>query len=209
MVSKSYISRCIKKKNREIIIGSNNTGKIKEIRDLLPKTYKILNPYELNIKSPRENGKSFLENSLIKAKYYSKKSGKTCIADDSGLEIDYLNKSPGIFSARWGGKNSNFNIAIKKVFKELSKKDKKWREKKIIAKFVCALTIYGLKKKPINSLGIVKGLISNKKKGKNGFGYDPIFIPKGSKLTFGQMKPNKKYKIDHRSIAFKKIKKFF
>ena len=198
-----------KKKIKEIIIGSNNTGKIKEIRDLLPKTYKILTPYELNIKSPRENGKSFLENSLIKAKYYSKKSGKTCIADDSGLEIDYLNKSPGIFSARWGGKNSNFNIAIKKVFKELSKKDKKWREKKIIAKFVCALTIYGLKKKPINSLGIVKGLISNKKKGKNGFGYDPIFIPKGSKLTFGQMKPNKKYKIDHRSIAFKKIKKFF
>ena len=198
-----------KKKNREIIIGSNNTGKIKEIRDLLPKTYKILTPYELNLKSPRENGKSFIENSLIKAKYYFKKSGKICIADDSGLEIDYLDKSPGIFSARWGGKNSNFNIAIKKVFKELNKKDKKWREKKIVARFVCALTIYGLKKKPINSLGIVKGLISNKKKGKNGFGYDPIFIPKGSKLTFGQMKPSKKYKIDHRSIAFKKIKKFF
>ena len=197
-----------KKKNREIIIGSNNTGKIKEIRDLLPKTYKILTPYELNIKSPRENGKSFLENSLIKAKYYSKKSGKICIADDSGLEIDYLNKSPGIFSARWGGKNSNFNIAIKKVFKELSKKDQKWREKKIIAKFVCALTIYGLKKKPINSLGIVKGLISNKKKGKNGFGYDPIFIPNGKKITFSQMKQTTKFKIDHRSKAFKKIKKF-
>ena len=108
-----------KKKNREIIIGSNNTGKIKEIRDLLPKTYKILTPYELNIKSPRENGKSFLENSLIKAKYYSKKSGKTCIADDSGLEIDSLNKLPGIYSARWGGKKSNFNLAIKKVYKEL------------------------------------------------------------------------------------------
>ena len=198
-----------KKKNSEIIIGSNNTGKIKEIRDLLPKTYKILTPYELNIKSPRENGKSFLENSLIKAKYYSKKSGKICIADDSGLEIDYLNKSPGIFSARWGGKNSNFNIAIKKVFKELSKKDRKWREKKIIAKFVCALTIYGLKKKPINSLGIVKGLISNKKKGKNGFGYDPIFIPEGKRLTFGELEPQKKYKIDHRFNAFKKIKRFF
>ena len=198
-----------KKKNREIIIGSNNTGKIKEIRDLLPKTYKILTPYELNIKSPRENGKSFLENSLIKAKYYSKKSGKTCIADDSGLEIDYLNKSPGIFSARWGGKNGNFNIAIKKVFKELSKKDQKWREKKIFARFVCALTIYGLKKKPIHSLGIIKGMISNIKKGKNGFGYDPIFIPKGRKLTFGQMKPIMKYKIDHRFIAFKKIKRFF
>ena len=198
-----------KKKNREIIIGSNNTGKIKEIRDLLPKTYKILTPYELNLKSPRENGKSFIENSLIKAKYYFKKSGKICIADDSGLEIDYLDKSPGIFSARWGGKNSNFNIAIKKVFKELNKKDKKWKDKKIIARFVCALTVYGFKKKPINSLGIVKGLLSNKKKGKNGFGYDPIFIPKGSSFTFAQIKPSKKYKIDHRFMAFKKIKKFF
>ena len=176
----------------------------------MPKTYKILTPAEFNLtKSPIENGKSFTENSLIKAKYYSKKTGKICIADDSGLEINYLNKAPGIFSARWGGKKNNFNIAIKKVFRELNKKDRRWREKRIIARFVCALTIYGLKKKPIHSLGIVRGLISNKKKGRNGFGYDPIFIPKGKRLTFGQMKPSKKYKIDHRFIAFKKIKKFF
>tara|TARA_B100000965_G_scaffold217213_1_gene181828 strand:- start:410 stop:1012 length:603 start_codon:yes stop_codon:yes gene_type:complete len=198
-----------KKKNREIIIGSNNSGKIKEIRDLLPKTYKIFNPKDFNLKSPKENGKSFIENSLIKAKYYSKKSGKICIADDSGLEIDFIDKAPGIFSARWGGKNNNFNIAIKKVFKELNKKDNKWRDKKIFARFICALTIYGLKKKPIHSLGIIKGMISNKKKGNNGFGYDPIFIPKGSDITFGEMKPSRKYKIDHRFIAFKKIKKFF
>ena len=196
----------LKKKNRDIIIGSNNTGKIKEIRDLLPKSYKILTPNNFNLRSPKENGKTFIENSLIKAEYYSKKSGKICIADDSGLEINYLNKAPGIFSARWGGKNGNFNIAIKKVF---NKKDKKWREKRILARFICALTIYGLKKKPIHSLGIVRGLISSKKKGKNGFGYDPIFIPKGSMLTFGQMQPSKKYKIDHRFKAFKKIKKFF
>ena len=198
-----------KKKNREIIIGSNNAGKIEEIRDLLPKIYKVFSPKDFNIRSPNENGKSFLQNSLIKAKYYSKKSGKICIADDSGLEIDILNKAPGIFSARWGGKKDNFNIAIKKVFRELNKKDKKWKVKKIVARFVCALTIYGYKKKPIHSLGTVKGIISNKKKGKNGFGYDPIFIPNGSELTFGQMKPSKKYKIDHRFIAFKKIKKFF
>ena len=199
----------LKKKNRDIIIGSNNTGKIKEIRDLLPKSYKILTPNNFNLRSPKENGKSFFENSLIKAEYYSKKSGKICIADDSGLEIDYLDKAPGVFSARWGGKNGNFNIAIKKVFKKLNKKDKKWRDNKIVARFVCALTIYGLKKKPIHSLGIVRGLISSKKKGRNGFGYDPIFIPKGSILTFAQMKPSKKYKIDHRFAAFKKIKKFF
>jgi len=198
-----------KKKNREIIIGSNNVGKIKEIRDLLPKTYKVFSPKDFNLKSPKENGKSFLQNSLIKAEYYSKKSGKICIADDSGLEIDILNKAPGIFSARWGGQKSNFNIAIKKVFRELKKKDKKWKEKKIVARFICALTIFGFKKKPIHSLGIIEGMISKTKKGKNGFGYDPIFIPKGRKQTFGQMKPSAKYKIDHRFKAFKKIKKFF
>ncbi len=198
-----------KKKNREIIIGSNNAGKIKEIRDLLPKTYKIFSPKDFKLNSPKENGKSFVQNSLIKAEYYSKQSGKICIADDSGLEIDILGKAPGIFSARWGGQKGNFNVAIKKVFKELNKKDKKWKEKKIVARFVCALTIYGFKKKPIHSLGIIRGMISNKKKGKNGFGYDPIFIPNGSEQTFGQMKPSIKYKIDHRFIAFKKIKKFF
>ena len=144
-----------KKKNREIIIGSNNAGKIKEIRDLLPKTYKVFSPKDFKLKSPKENGKSFLQNSLIKAEYYSKKSGKICIADDSGLEIDILNKAPGIFSARWGGQKSNFNIAIKKVFRELKKKDKKWKEKKIVARFICSLTIFRIKKKQIHSLGII------------------------------------------------------
>ena len=119
-----------------------------------------------------------------------------------------LNKSPGIFSARWGGKNNDFNIAIGKVYKKLNEKDKNWKNKKITARFICALTIYGFKKKPIQSVGIIEGKISNKKMGKNGFGYDPIFIPKGKKLTFGQMKPKEKYKIDHRYLAFKKIKKF-
>ena len=193
----------------EIIIGSNNKGKIKEIRDLLPKSYKIFTPNDFNLGSPKENGKSFLENSLIKAKYFFRKTKKVCLADDSGLEIDLLNKNPGVFSARWGGKNNNFNIAINKVYKELNKKDKNWKNKKITARFICALTIYGIKKKPIYSLGIIEGTISDKKKGKNGFGYDPIFIPYGSNQTFGQMKPSKKYKIDHRFKAFKKIKKFF
>ena len=197
-----------KKKNRQIIIGSNNAGKIKEIRDLLPKTYKIFSPKDFNLKSPRENGKSFLQNSLIKAKYYSKKSGKICIADDSGLEIDILDKAPGIFSARWGGKKSNFDIAIKKVFKELNKKDKKWKNKKIKARFVCALSISYLNKKIACVLGKVEGQISHEPKGKNGFGYDPIFIPLKKSKTFGQMEPSQKYKMDHRHQAFKKIKKF-
>ena len=136
-----------KKKIKKIVIGSNNKGKIKEIKDLLPKNYKILIPSQFKLASPPENGKTFIKNSLIKAKYFSLKTNEVCLADDSGLEIDLLDKKPGIFSARWGGKNSNFNLAIDRVFKSLDKKDKKWREKKIKARFVCALTIYGLKKK--------------------------------------------------------------
>ena len=122
--------------------------------------------------------------------------------------MDVLNNKTRIFSATWGGKKNNFNLAIKKVFKELDKVDKNWRKKKIKARFVCALTIYGPNLKRVYSIGIVEGRISNKKIGNNGFGYDPIFIPKGKKVTFGQMKFKNKFKIDHRAKAFRKIRKF-
>ena len=199
----------LKKKISKIFIGSNNRGKLREIKELLPKRVKIYTPIHLNLsKSPKENGKTFMQNSLIKAKYYSNKSAMICLADDSGLEIDILNKRPGIFSARWSGREKDFNIAIKKVFKKLDEKDQNWRIKKIKARFICALTIYGPGFKTIKSIGKVEGKISKEKKGKNGFGYDPIFIPLNRKKTFGEMKPSEKYKMDHRSKAFKKIKKF-
>ena len=193
---------------KEIVIGSNNEGKIKEIRDLLPKYYKITSPKDYGLKSPKENGNTFLKNSLIKAKYFSKKTKKVCIADDSGLEVEMLNNQPGIYSARWSGKNSNFNLAISKVYKKLTKLDKNWKTKKIKARFICALTIYGLKKTPIQSLGVINGKISKKKIGDKGFGYDPIFIPENKRLTFGQMSQKLKFKSDHRSKAFKQIRKF-
>tara|TARA_B100000287_G_C20636890_1_gene781998 strand:+ start:228 stop:830 length:603 start_codon:yes stop_codon:yes gene_type:complete len=198
-----------KKKIFELIIGSNNTGKLKEIRDLLPKGIKIYTPKKFKLNSPKESGKSFKENSIIKAKFYSKKTGRICLADDSGLEIDILNKSPGIYSSRWGGKNNNFNLAIKKVYREINKKDKDWKSKKIKCRFICSLTIYWPNKTLKNVSGIIEGIISKSKKGKKGFGYDPIFIPLGKNKTFGQMKPSDKFKIDHRAKAFKKIKKFF
>tara|TARA_B100000214_G_scaffold347447_1_gene298799 strand:+ start:1044 stop:1646 length:603 start_codon:yes stop_codon:yes gene_type:complete len=197
-----------KKKINQILIGSNNKGKVREIQQLLPKTIKIISVKDFKIKSPKENGKSFLENSLIKAKYFSKKTGMICLSDDSGLEIDILKKQPGIFSSRWGGKKGNFNIAIKKVFRKLNLADTNWKEKKIKARFICALTIYGPEIKTVQRLAKIEGSISKIKKGKNGFGYDPIFIPNGKKITFGQMNPAMKFKIDHRSKAFKKIKKF-
>ena len=131
------------------------------------------------------------------------------MSDDSGLEINLLNNQPGIYSARWGGKKNNFNLAIKKVFKKLDKKVSNWRNRKISAKFICALTIYWPSGKYKTTIGKIDGKISNKKIGKKGFGYDPIFIPKGKRLTFGEMEPKIKYRIDHRSDAFKKIKRFF
>ena len=199
----------LKKKIKKLLIGTNNSGKLKEIRDLLPKTLKIYSTSDFKIKSPIENGKTFKENSLIKAKYFSKKSNMICLSDDSGLEIDVLKGDPGIHSARWGGKKGDFVKAMNRVFKELDKKQKQWKTKKIKARFVCALTIYGPNQKTINSIGKIDGYISPSMKGKNGFGYDPIFVPMGKKITFGEMKPFLKYKIDHRFKAFKKIKKFF
>ena len=198
----------LKKKIKTLLIGTNNKGKLREIKNLLPKNINILSTSKLKIKSPKENGKTFKENSLIKSRYFSKKTNLICLADDSGLEIDILKKNPGIYSARWGGKNSDFNKAIKKVYKELDKKDKNWSNKIIKARFVCSLSISFLNKKIACVIGKVEGRISKKPKGKNGFGYDPIFIPKNKNVTFGEMKPSQKYKLDHRYQAFKKIKKF-
>ena len=199
----------LKKKITKLLIGTNNKGKLKEIKDLLPNNLKIYSPQNFNIKSPTEDGKTFEENSLIKARYFSKKSKMLSLSDDSGLEVDILEKNPGIYSARWGGKKGDFKKAMNRVFKELDKKDKNWKKKKITARFVCALTVYDSNKKLISSIGKIEGTISPVMKGKNGFGYDPIFIPKGKKITFGEMKSSEKYKIDHRFKAFKKIKKLF
>ena len=196
------------KKILKLLIGTNNKGKYKEIKDLLPKYIKTYSTKEFKLKSPKEDGLTFEENSIIKSKHFSKKSKLICLADDSGLEIDLLNKAPGIYSARWGGKNGDFKKAINRVYRNLFRIDKNWQSKKIKARFICALSIYNLDKKIASVQGKVEGFISNEPKGNNGFGYDPIFLPKNKKETFGEMKSLEKYKIDHRFDAFKKIKKF-
>ena len=195
-------------KINKLLIGTNNKGKLSEIKGLLPKNVEIHSTSEFNLKSPIENGKTFKENSIIKSKYFSKKTGIICLADDSGLEIDLLDKTPGIYSARWGGKLGDFNKAIKRVYRELSKKEKNWKHKKIRAWFVCALSISYLDKVIACVQSKIEGSISIVPKGTNGFGYDPIFIPKGKRKTFGEMTPAKKYKMDHRYFAFKKLRKF-
>ena len=195
------------KKIRHILIGTHNKGKIKEISYLLSKKIKKITPFELNIKSPREIGKSFKANSELKAKYFFRKSKIISISDDSGLCIDCLNDRPGIYSARWAQKYGNFDKAGKKLLELIRKKNRSKKTKNLKAKFICSLTLCYNKNKIVTTIGIIKGKISERLLGKNGFGYDPIFIPKGSKKTFGQMSKKKKMLIDHRYLAFKKMKR--
>ena len=195
-------------KIEEIIIGTNNGGKYKEICALLPKSVKKYSPKEFDILTPKETGKSFEKNSLIKASYFSRKTNLICLSDDSGLEIDLLKGRPGIYSSRWSGRKNNFDLAIKRVFKEMSKLKKDWKNDSS-ARFVCCMTLFWPGGKGYSVTGTIKGKISHKIKGKNGFGYDPIFIADGYSQTFGEMKPILKMSIDHRFKAFLKIKKFF
>ena len=188
------------KKNELLLIGTHNDGKFREISKLIKKKIKKISPKSLKIEAPKETGKTFRSNSELKANYFYKKSKLISLSDDSGLEIFVLKKKPGIYSARWAKRSGSFKKAMLKILKKI--KDKKNRK----ARFICSLSIKLNEKKMFTSVGIVDGNISFKMLGNKGFGYDPIFIPNKSKLTFGQISTSKKMKIDHRSIAFKKLK---
>jgi len=195
-------------KIEEIVVGTNNEGKYKEIYDLLPGRIKKHTLKEFGILTPEETGKSFEENSFIKASYFSKKTNLICLSDDSGLEIDLLKGEPGIYSSRWSGEKNNFNLAIKKIYEKMNNIKKDWKNDNV-AKFTCCMTLFWPDGNNCSSKGIIKGKISTTKKGKNGFGYDPIFIPDGYNQTFAEMESKLKMSIDHRFNAFLKIKKFF
>ena len=186
---------------KKILIGTHNNGKFKEIAYLLPKKYEKISPLNLQIKSPKETGKSFKSNAKIKVKFFSKFVNCAVISDDSGLCINALNNRPGIFSARLAKKHGSFLKAMKYILKIL--KNKKNRS----ATFICSLSFKSEKGKITTVQGNLKGTISTKIKGKKGFGYDPIFIPKGKKITFGQMSKIKKMQMDHRFLAYKELLK--
>tara|TARA_A100001011_G_scaffold393315_1_gene482892 strand:- start:667 stop:1266 length:600 start_codon:yes stop_codon:yes gene_type:complete len=189
------------KKNNPILIGTHNDGKFREISKLIDKNIEKISPKNLKIKAPKETGKTFKSNSELKASYFYKKSKLISLSDDSGLEIFALNKKPGIYSARWAKKSGSFKKAMTNILKKINKK------KNRKARFICSLSIRLNKKKIITSVGVINGVISDRILGSKGFGYDSIFIPNQFKKTFGQMNISKKMAIDHRSIAFKKLKK--
>ena len=186
---------------KKILIGTHNKGKFKEISSLISNKFKKINPTTLKIPSPKETGKTFTANSKLKVNFFSKYVDYAVISDDSGLCIKSLNQGPGVYSARLAKKYGSFNKAMKYLLKKMQNK------KNRSATFICSLSLKLHKKAIINVTGKVQGEISYKVLGKKGFGYDPIFIPKGHKKTFGQMFHYKKVKLDHRFEAFKKLKK--
>ena len=186
---------------KKILVGTHNKGKFKEIAYLLPKKYKKISPLKLQIKSPKETGKSFKSNARLKVEFFSKFVDFGVISDDSGLCIKALNNRPGVFSARLAKKHGSFLKAMKFILKNL--KNKKNRS----ATFVCSLSYKSKKGKITTVQGNLEGTISTKIKGKKGFGYDPIFIPKGKEITFGQMSKIKKMQMDHRFLAYKELLK--
>ena len=186
---------------KKILIGTHNAGKFKEIAYLISNKHKKISPISLNIKSPKETGKSFISNSKLKVNFFSKYVNYPVISDDSGLCVEALNNKPGIYSARLAKKHGGFQKAMKFILRKM--KNKKNRK----ATFVCSLSYKKNNGKIVSVEGKLKGNISNKIIGKKGFGYDPIFIPLKKKITFGQMLKSKKIQMDHRFIAFHKLKK--
>ena len=183
----------------KILVGTHNKGKFIEISDLLPKKIIKISPIDLGIKSPIENGKTFEDNSEIKAEFFCKNSNLVTLSDDSGLEVDAMNGEPGIFSSRFAEDLGGFQNAMKKILEKIKKINKGSK-----AQFISSLTIQWPDGKKITETGIIKGSLTDIR-GKNGFGYDPIFVPEGYSKTFAEMNYKEKLKIDHRQIAYKKL----
>ncbi len=189
--------------NFRLIVATKNTHKMDEIKNILSfKGVELLSLNDFkNLPDIKETGKTFYENALIKAKTINKYTGIPTIADDSGLEVYYLNNSPGIYSARYAGKNSKDSDRIQKLLKELDGVPQNKRD----ARFVCSMVLVD-KQKVFNVTGFCEGTITDKPKGNNGFGYDPVFYLKDIGKTMAQLSMKQKNSISHRANALKKMK---
>lgn len=186
-----------------IIIASNNQGKIREFKKMLePMGYTVLSQSEAGIDiEVEETGTTFKENATLKAEAIYNLKHTAVLADDSGLEVDFLNGEPGIFSARYMGLDSDEarrNCILDKL--------KGIEESKRTARFVCCICYIDEKGNKQYAEGYWNGKIAEEARGKNGFGYDPIFIPEGETITSAQMLPEDKNSKSHRACALKKLK---
>ncbi len=189
-----------------LVIATSNPGKIKEIKAMLegfPVEIKTLKDFP-QIEPPEETGQTFFENALQKARYYAEKTGHFCLADDSGLEVDALGGKPGVYSARYAGKDANDEKNNEKLLKDLQGVPFEKRD----ARFVCVMVVADPKGNYIKAEGIWEGKIAESPRGNHGFGYDPLFLVKelNYEKTSAELPPEEKNKLSHRAKALSNLK---
>ena len=183
----------------KLVFATNNLNKLKEVTNLIKNQIKVINLNDINCDEDiLETENTISGNAILKANYIKTNYGFDCFADDTGLEVDFLNGNPGVFSKRFAGENSTDELNMRKLLNDM----KEANNRNARFKTVIALNIDN---KVTTFTGICEGEILTKKRGANGFGYDPIFLPKGYKKSFGEMNLIEKNKIAHRSKAVKKL----
>lgn len=189
---------------KKIIFATTNEGKMNEIRMIMADlNVELLSLKDLDIQTQiEENGTTFEENAIIKAKTISEITGEMVMADDSGLEVDYMDKAPGVYSARYLGEDTPYSIKNQTILDNL--KDAKDEERS--ARFVCAIAAAFPDGKVITSIATIEGLIATEERGTNGFGYDPLLYVPEYDMTTGEMTPELKNKISHRGKALEIMK---
>ncbi|MCF0107606.1 MAG: RdgB/HAM1 family non-canonical purine NTP pyrophosphatase [Bacilli bacterium] len=191
--------------NREIILATNNKHKLQEVREILsPKGFIVygLNDLQLKPEEVEENGKTYRENALLKAKSVQKLTEMPIIADDSGLEILAMNNEPGLHTARFAEMNGGFDNAFKVIFQNIEGKDR-------TAKFHCSIVLLNVEDKPLYFDAEVLGRIAENPYGKGGFGFDPIFVCEEENMTYAEIPQEKKNKVSHRAKALLKLVTYF
>jgi len=186
----------------ELVFASNNLHKIKEIRSILGDSFNLLSLNDIGIFEDIPENEPLIEgNALAKARYVYKSTGRNVFADDTGLEVESLNGRPGVHSARFAGENKDSSANIDKVLKMLGDKENR------NARFRTVIALIFDKKEYLFE-GIVNGEIIREKRGGEGFGYDPVFIPDGKSRTFAEMELSEKNSVSHRARAFEKLREF-
>jgi len=189
----------------KLLVASHNAGKVREIADLLtPYGLETVSAASLGLIEPEETGQSFAENAELKAQAAADAAGLLALADDSGLEVAALDGAPGIHSARWAGEPRDFSAAMERVESELAAKGAR-HAKSRRANFTCALTLAWPGGNYRTFEGRVFGRLVWPPRGDKGFGYDPIFVPEGYRVTFGEMEPERKHAMSHRARAFEQM----
>lgn len=185
-----------------LVAATHNPGKARELAVLLEGRFTVLTAGELNIPEPDETETTFVGNALLKARHAAQACGRISLADDSGLSVTALDGAPGIFSARWAGPGKDFAVAMRKVEERLQEAGTDDHS----AWFTCALAVAWPDGPAVVVQGEVHGSLVFPGRGDRGFGYDPIFAPKGHDLTFGEMEPEAKDAMSHRARAFAQLK---